>query len=332
MRTLVCVMAVWLAACDEGRSLDTASVDPVDDDSVGDDSGDNIAEAIDLDQDGFDESVDCDDSNPEVNPDAIEVCNAVDDDCDGEVDVDATDAVRYAPDQDEDGFGDATRSVLACAAPEGHVTDAQDCDDDDPAIHPDASERCDPDDVDEDCDGLTDDADDSVDPEGFSTFYPDEDEDGVGSQDGAIQACDPPERHVSVPGDCDDNNPEKWELCIDGDWTSTNLNIRVYIVAFGVTGTCNGSMAFTVDTAEAPEIQGTMECTSGGDRSTGSVTGTLGEGSDVSGTVVIDGAPVPWSGTVTDTEIQGSFSGSGRLDGYNVNYSGGFKATPQSIE
>ena len=46
--------------------------------------------------------------------------------------------------------------------PAGHVTDATDCDDTDPAIHPAAAESCDPLSTDEDCDGLADDADPSA--------------------------------------------------------------------------------------------------------------------------------------------------------------------------
>ena len=57
-----------------------------------------IVECLDIDDDGYDIcgtsnpndtdslSADCDDSNPEVNPGQIEICNGVDDNCDGNVD------------------------------------------------------------------------------------------------------------------------------------------------------------------------------------------------------------------------------------------------------
>lgn len=77
------------------------------------------------------DGTDCDDTDAEVSPAALEACNAVDDDCDGEVDEDF--------DEDGDGFGGAS-----CGG--------EDCDDNDPAIHPDADEICD-DGVDDDCDG-----------------------------------------------------------------------------------------------------------------------------------------------------------------------------------
>ena len=41
----------------------------------------------DEDNDGHDADEDCDDLNPLVNPDATEVCNGADDDCDGLVDA-----------------------------------------------------------------------------------------------------------------------------------------------------------------------------------------------------------------------------------------------------
>ncbi len=44
------------------------------------------AKAADLDADGWDDGLDCDDTDPDVHPDASEVCNAGDDDCDGQID------------------------------------------------------------------------------------------------------------------------------------------------------------------------------------------------------------------------------------------------------
>ena len=77
---------------------------------------------------------DCNDMNREVNPDAIEVCNGLDDNCDG-----ALDPVL----EDVDGDGWAGCVDLPAAM--------RDCDDGEPATHPGAVELCDG--VDNDCDG-----------------------------------------------------------------------------------------------------------------------------------------------------------------------------------
>ena len=50
-------------------------------------------EYVDADGDGFPEEDDCDDGNPAINPSAEEVCDGADNDCDGTVDVDATDGI-----------------------------------------------------------------------------------------------------------------------------------------------------------------------------------------------------------------------------------------------
>jgi hypothetical protein len=53
------------------------------------------------------------------------------------------DELAWRPDADGDGFGDASASpVQACEAPVGHVEDATDCDDADPAVNPAAAEIC----------------------------------------------------------------------------------------------------------------------------------------------------------------------------------------------
>jgi len=56
-------------------------------------------------------------------------------------------------DRDGDGFGDPATELDACDAPSGSVDNADDCDDTNAAIHPNATEGAD-DGIDQDCDGL----------------------------------------------------------------------------------------------------------------------------------------------------------------------------------
>jgi hypothetical protein len=99
---------------------------------------------------------------------------------------------------------------------DGHRAE-EDCDDEDPAVHPGADEVCNG--IDDDCDGFVDDADPGV--EGGSTFYPDGDGDGFGWDHGAVVACEEPSGFVERGGDCDDGvaavNPAAEERCNDRD-------------------------------------------------------------------------------------------------------------------
>jgi len=106
--------------------------------------------AIDADGDGATTQTDCDDANGAIHPGAAEVCDGLDNDCDGTVDVDATDAADRYLDEDGDSFGD--QLVRACPDESGTAESGGDCDDSDASIHPEAEEVCD-DGVDNDCDG-----------------------------------------------------------------------------------------------------------------------------------------------------------------------------------
>ncbi len=95
---------------------------------------------------------DCNDMRPGVNPVVPEVCNGIDDDCDGATDEDLL-AMIY-PDADRDGFGAGTPTPGCPGAP-GTVTNADDCDDARAATNPGAMEACDGT-ADDDCDGTID--------------------------------------------------------------------------------------------------------------------------------------------------------------------------------
>ncbi len=84
---------------------------------------------------------DCDDTDSAVHPDATEVCDTIDNDCDGGTDVGLT--TPFYIDSDDDGFGDSSDSVDACSAPTGRVADDSDCDDSLNYVHPGATEACD---------------------------------------------------------------------------------------------------------------------------------------------------------------------------------------------
>ena len=96
---------------------------------------------------------DCDDTSASCRPLADERCDALDNDCDGDIDEDVVDATFFA-DADGDGFGDPSVTVEDCAPPEGFTDVADDCDDAVADIFPGAAETCDV--VDQDCDGAVD--------------------------------------------------------------------------------------------------------------------------------------------------------------------------------
>src|SRR6185295_18110885 len=132
------------------------------------------------------DNTDCDDNNVMINPGVLEVCNTVDDNCNGETD-EGVQSVFYA-DNDNDGYGTPATSVLACSAPIGYVSDNTDCDDNNVLINPGAIEVCNT--IDDNCNGETDEGVQSV-------FYADNDNDGYGTPANSVLACSAPIGYVS---------------------------------------------------------------------------------------------------------------------------------------
>ncbi|TNE84818.1 MAG: hypothetical protein EP330_27825 [Deltaproteobacteria bacterium] len=165
---------------------------------------------------------DCADGDSEVHPNADEVCDGIDNDCDGAVDADdlsITDASAFFPDDDGDGYG-AGVGVLACESPGvGYVTLSGDCEPLLAAINPGADEECDS--IDNDCDGRLDDADNDV--VGAPSWYADGDGDGYGDPNDALALCSRPIGRVADATDCADDDrsvhPGAEEVCdrIDND-------------------------------------------------------------------------------------------------------------------
>ena len=175
----------------------------------------------DEDGDGFASDEDCNDADAAIFPGAEDICDSIDNDCDGDTDEEGE---AWYLDADGDGFGrdDADYNVLSCDQPAGFVDNGNDCDDLNADIFPETTWYVDSDgdgygDPDagetlceqpsgsvenaEDCD----DADADVNPD--SIWYVDDDGDGYGNPSSEpIAQCEQPDGYAPNPEDCDDSS------------------------------------------------------------------------------------------------------------------------------
>ena len=115
-------------------------------------------------------------------------------------DPDVTGQGTWYLDSDGDSVGGSAYSTVACEAPSGFAEIDGDCDDDDDSTFPGANEVCD--ELDNDCDGLVDEAG----AEGESLWYLDADGDGWGDATTSPPYCDGATGHAADAPDCDDGD------------------------------------------------------------------------------------------------------------------------------
>jgi hypothetical protein len=94
---------------------------------------------------------DCNDNKGSAYPGATEVCNGLDDSCDGTID-EGVQPATYWLDGDGDGYGDASKTTTGCVPPAQYVSNSSDCNDASASVYPTAPEtECDG--IDQDCAG-----------------------------------------------------------------------------------------------------------------------------------------------------------------------------------
>ncbi len=190
---------------------------------------------------------DCNDTDKNIHPGAVEACNAKDDNCNSQTDEGEGGAgcTLWYRDSDKDGYGSTDAKCLCGSSGQYTVTNHDDCNDTDKNIHPGVVEACNA--KDDNCNSQTDEGEDL---EGCKSYYVDADGDtyGAGAPKCLCQAqgsyvttkggdCAPddptihPGAHVCAKdGDCDGKLPDVGEPCDDGNtvtWDGCDANCAI---------------------------------------------------------------------------------------------------------
>jgi hypothetical protein len=192
-------------------------------------------------------AADCNDTRADVHPGATEICDSVDNDCDGQIDEDGL--TTFYRDSDGDGHGNAAASMTTCMKPSGYVVNSDDCNDARADIYPGHAEICDS--VDNNCNN-------SIDEGVQLTYYRDADSDNHGTPGTTTLACTQPSGYVTSNDDCNDARadiyPGHAEIC-DGVDNNCNSSIDEGVTTTfyrDADGDGYGNPAQTIQACSAP--------------------------------------------------------------------------------
>jgi len=171
---------------------------------------DDATAVCDSDADGFLHiscgGADCDDNDDAIHPDADELCDGVDHNCDGRIHVGATDTMTHYADLDQDGYGSAVETLQTCVPRWPYVENMDDCDDTDEKLNPD------------------------------TPWYEDSDKDGYGNPLVVLNVCEQPEGYVRNAQDIDDTDDQAlgcWQYVTAGRDHTCGLRLNGTVACWG---------------------------------------------------------------------------------------------------